>query len=684
VQAPFIVQMPDQLGTNSGAVSLQVGASDPDGLTLSYGASGLPGGLTIDTSTGLISGTLSSSASASSPYSVTVTASNGTLSSSDTFTWTVTTGGVTVTSPGDQNNSEGDSVSLQIAATSAGTVTGYSASGLPAGLSINTSSGLISGTVSSTAAEGGNGGIYLVTVTASDDQGNSGGVQFTWDVSDASNTSQSFTLSNPGSQTNAEGDQVSLQLQTSDPSVPLVFTARGLPVGLHIDANSGLISGVVDYSAAEIASGHYSVFVAANDGNGTTLSESFTWSITDTPRAPWINSPGDQSNDVGDSVSVQLVAGDPDGQTLTFAASGLPAGLSVNSTTGVISGTITAADGFYTVTATVSTASGAINNASTTFTWQVTTATVTLGINDTIDHSDDVALVNQPAIPVLVTLTNASPGVHHVTITIPSGLSTVDQPSLLMSPGGSTTIWLTPLAPSATEDDVTLLAQVDGTAAGQANETNELVTFPSDLRAADTPADMVDRIPDVNPTESYILLSTPLLHSGEKLFLQCTGQSADTGTVIFIGPDGQEGSELIVTQSMTYQVVGMTQTQPTADGQAGNASKLQLMVQAGFGQQFMLNAFAVAPIPTATTFKFKEFIKADNNNKWAWGILYSYTFTSDGGALRGVYTSEQMKQVKAEGGLSKMNLNTTQGNWQSAASGQGVDKVAIGQKPGPP
>jgi hypothetical protein len=89
-------------------------------------------------------------------------------------------------------------------------------------------------------------------------------------------------------------------------------------------------------------------------------------------RAPTLTSPGNQSNASGATVSLQLSASDPDGNTLTYGATGLPAGLSVNSATGRISGTITASAGASTVT--VSASDGSLSD-SKTFTWTVTSPT---------------------------------------------------------------------------------------------------------------------------------------------------------------------------------------------------------------------------------------------------------------------------------------------------------------------
>ena len=59
--------------------------------------------------------------------------------------------------------------------------------------------------------------------------------------------------------------------------------------------------------------------------------------------APTITNPGAQTGIVGKSVSLQIVASDADGDVLTYSATGLPAGLAINASTGRITGTPTAA-----------------------------------------------------------------------------------------------------------------------------------------------------------------------------------------------------------------------------------------------------------------------------------------------------------------------------------------------------
>jgi serine protease len=184
----------NQTGTVGTAVSLQIHATDSaSGQTLTYSATGLPAGLSINSSSGLISGTPTTAGTSS----VTVTAKDTTnASGTASFTWTVNPAGgntVTVTSPGNQTGTVGTAVSLQVHATdsASGQTLTYSATGLPAGLSINSSSGLISGTPTTA-------GTSSVTVTATDTTNASGSASFTWTISSSGGCTASQLLRNPG------------------------------------------------------------------------------------------------------------------------------------------------------------------------------------------------------------------------------------------------------------------------------------------------------------------------------------------------------------------------------------------------------------------------------------------------------------------------------------------------------
>ena len=82
-----------------------------------------------------------------------------------------------------------------------------------------------------------------------------------------------------------------------------------------------------------------------------------------------VTTPASQTSTVGTAASLQVQASDSaSGQALTYSATGLPAGLSVSSTSGLISGTPTTA-GTYTVTVTATDGTGAHGSAS--FGWTV-------------------------------------------------------------------------------------------------------------------------------------------------------------------------------------------------------------------------------------------------------------------------------------------------------------------------
>jgi hypothetical protein len=261
----------------------------------------------------------------------------------------------TLTQPANQTSSEGSAVSLALTASDPdGNALAYSASGLPAGLAINATSGLISGTPTYTSA-----GTYSVTATASDGS-LSQSRTFAWTIT---NTNRAPSLTQPANQTSATGTAASLSLSASDPDgTAVTFTAGGLPPGLAINATSGVISG----TPTQV--GSYSVTATASDGS-LSQSRTFSWTITSGNRAPTLTQPADQMSASNSDVSLQLSASDPDGTPLTYQATGLPPGATIDTSTGLISGRLTAGSaGLYSVTASVS--DGALS-ATRTFSWSV-------------------------------------------------------------------------------------------------------------------------------------------------------------------------------------------------------------------------------------------------------------------------------------------------------------------------
>ena len=85
-QAPALIQQASQTSARGVATSLRLSATDPDGNALTYSATGLPPGLSISPTTGLISGTIATNAASS--YNVTVAVTDGLFSVSKSFRWT--------------------------------------------------------------------------------------------------------------------------------------------------------------------------------------------------------------------------------------------------------------------------------------------------------------------------------------------------------------------------------------------------------------------------------------------------------------------------------------------------------------------------------------------------------------------------------------------------------------------
>jgi hypothetical protein len=142
----------------------------------------------------------------------------GTPDGTAAFTSGSTANTVTVTSPGNQSTAVGTAVSLQVQASdsASGQTLTYSATGLPAGLSINASSGLITGTPTTA-------GTSSVTVTAKDTTGATGSATFTWTVNSAGSgcTAQQL-IGNPGFETGSISPW-------SSTSGVLADTAEGAP-----------------------------------------------------------------------------------------------------------------------------------------------------------------------------------------------------------------------------------------------------------------------------------------------------------------------------------------------------------------------------------------------------------------------------------------------------------------------
>jgi broad specificity polyphosphatase/5'/3'-nucleotidase SurE len=324
-----------------GTVALQATATDSDTtatLTYSAGApSTLPPGVTIDATTGAITGT----ATTAFAGTTTLTASDGTgATGTATFTW-ADANTIDITNPGPQTTATGTPAALKIAATDNDTAAtlAYADNGtLPPGLAIGPTTGNITGIPTKA-------GSYPVTITVTDSTGSTAAVAFTWTIGNV------VTVTAPAAEKSAVGTAITaVKVTAADSAAGQTFTfgAAGLPAGLKIAAGTGVITGTPTGPA-----GTFTVTVTATDGTGAAGNAVITWTITGRVT---VTLPATEQSWLGIPVQVQVKATDTGAAPpLTYSATGLPAGLSINATTGLISGkpqSITKAAAAVTVTAT--------------------------------------------------------------------------------------------------------------------------------------------------------------------------------------------------------------------------------------------------------------------------------------------------------------------------------------------
>ncbi|MGW6059512.1 putative Ig domain-containing protein [Streptomyces sp. NPDC055189] len=143
-------------------------------------------------------------------------------------------GEVTVTAVSAQNGVTGTPVELRNSAEGGTAPYTWSATGLPAGLSIASATGTVSGTPTTA-------GTSQVRITATDSAGKKGSTGFAWTVTAPGTGAPVLTA--PGSQNLTVGRPVSLPLKATGGTAPYAFTATGLPAGLTIARDTGVISG---------------------------------------------------------------------------------------------------------------------------------------------------------------------------------------------------------------------------------------------------------------------------------------------------------------------------------------------------------------------------------------------------------------------------------------------------------
>ena len=195
----------------------------------------------------------------------------------------------------------------------------------------------------------GNGGSDTATVTVTITEANDAPVANAQLVETNEDTAKSITLS----ASDVDGDTLTYSIVTQP--------AHGILSGTG--ANQ-IYTPEANYSGAD------SFTYKVNDGTVDSNVATVTITVSSVNDAPLVTNPGNQTTPEGAAVSLQIQASDPEESTLSYSAGGLPPGLSINSGTGLITGTLPyTAAGTYEVTVTVS---DGLTSSNVNFTWVVT------------------------------------------------------------------------------------------------------------------------------------------------------------------------------------------------------------------------------------------------------------------------------------------------------------------------
>ncbi|HHQ4756325.1 TPA: putative Ig domain-containing protein, partial [Aeromonas hydrophila] len=274
--------------------------------------------------------------------SFTYTATNASGTSSPAMvTITVSTPTLAITPTTLPDGTQGTAYNQTVTATGGSAPYTYAitAGSLPAGLSLNTSSGMISGTPSVS-------GTFNLTLTATDANSATG--------------SQAYSLVINGLPPVANAVSATVAANSSANSITLNITGTATSVAIASAANHGTAtaSGTsITYTPTAGFSGPDSFTYTATNASGT--SSPATVSITVSTPSITLN-PGTLSNgSVGTAYSQTITAtGGSAPYTYAITNGSLPAGLSLNTSSGVISGT-PSASGTFNLTVTVTDANSA-------------------------------------------------------------------------------------------------------------------------------------------------------------------------------------------------------------------------------------------------------------------------------------------------------------------------------------
>ncbi len=290
--------------------------------TWSISAGALPTGLTLGASTGVISGTPTSAGT----FSFTVMLSDSIGGTATKPLSIIINVAPTITTSSLPFGEVGVAYSQTLAVTG-GTLPytwSISAGALPAGLSLGTSTGIISGTPTTVGSFG-----FTVKVTDS-----AGGIA----TRVLSITIKVAPFITTASLPNGEvGIAYSRTLAAAGGTSPYTWSvsAGALPPGLTLAPSTGILSGT------PTTAGTYSFTIKVTDSIGGTGTKAFSITIQPIPTITTVSLPNGQVN-IAYSQTITGAGGTPP-YTWSISAGALPAGLSLGASTGIISGTPTSA-----------------------------------------------------------------------------------------------------------------------------------------------------------------------------------------------------------------------------------------------------------------------------------------------------------------------------------------------------
>jgi hypothetical protein len=274
------IAYPGQPFSTLAGSAVNVASTNSDPNVLNWQASGLPGGVSINPTTGALTGTILDSDSFGT-YPVVITAVDDGVQGSDSFNWTVT--GPTISSLSKASVTEGsgsftltiEGHDFQAHGNASVTVSGSSsATWAPAVNLTPTILGDATLTVNLPANILQQDGPLTVTVTVPDASGIAGHtLRATTTLT--INPPTSVTVTYPGQPFNTlAGGSVNVASTNSDPNV-INWQASGLPGGVSINPTTGALSGTILDSDSF---GTYPVVITAMD-DGVQGSDSFNWTV---------------------------------------------------------------------------------------------------------------------------------------------------------------------------------------------------------------------------------------------------------------------------------------------------------------------------------------------------------------------------------------------------------------------